>query len=129
MEPGQTSKDSWGVTWDFKEGQIGPFPVHDDEHKVIKDIAVWRKYVKKPVVPTSDEMWAPAVAHANGVDRNEEFVTAFVGPGVFEMTHHLMSMEDALIAYYVDPEAMHELIDFLTEYELEFAKIMIDRIS
>ena len=77
MEYGQRSKDSWGVTWEFKEGQLAPFPVHDYEHKVIKDIKDWKKYVKAPEIPTSDEKWAPAIAHANAVDRNEEFVTAF----------------------------------------------------
>jgi hypothetical protein len=128
MRPGQISKDSWGISWIFKEGQLGPFPVHDDEHKVLKDIADWEKYVKKPVIPTADEIWAPALAHANAVDRNEEFVTAIVAPGVFEMTHHLMSMQDSLIAFYEEPEAMHELIDYITEYELELGKALIHRI-
>jgi hypothetical protein len=128
MEPGKTSKDDWGITWIFKEGQIGAFPVHDDEHKVIKDITDWRKYIKKPVIPTSDDMWAPAIAHANAVDRNEELVTVMVAPGVFEMTHHMMGMEDALMALYEEPEAMHELIHFIAEYELELAKALIDRI-
>lgn len=128
MNYGKTWKDQWGITWQWPEGQIGMFPVHDDEHKVLKDITEWRKYVKAPAIETSDEAWAAAVAHANSVDRNEEFVTPFVAPGVFEMTHHLMSMEDALMALYEEPEAMHELIDYLTERELAFARVLIDKI-
>lgn len=125
---GKTWRDHWGITWNWPEGQLGMFPVHDEEHKVLKDITEWRKYVKTPEIITSDEMWAPAVAHANAVDRNEEYVTAFFAPGIFEMTHHLMSMEDALMALYEEPEAMHEFIDFLTQYELDFAKVYIDKI-
>lgn len=125
---GKTWTDHWGITWNWPEGQLGMFPVHDDEHKVLKDITEWKKYVKAPVIETSDEAWAPAVAHANAVDRNEEYVTAFVAPGVFEMTHHLMSMEDALMALYEEPEAMHEFIDYLTDRELGFAKVLIDKI-
>ena len=128
MKYGQTWKDQWGITWRWPEGQIGMFPVHDEEHKVLKDISEWKKYVKSPAIETSDEAWAPAVAHANAVDRNVEFVTPFIAPGVFEMTHHLMSMEDALMALYEEPEAMHEFIDFLTERELAFAKVLIDKI-
>jgi len=102
--------------------------VHDAEHKVLKDITEWKKYVKAPAVKTSDEAWVAAVAHANAVDRNEQFVTAFVWPGLFEMTHNLMGMEDALMALYEEPEAMHELIGCLLEYELEYAKVLIDRL-
>ena len=125
---GGTWKDHWGITWKWPEGQLGKFPVHDDEYKVIKDITEWKKYVKAPGIETTDEIWAPAVAHANAVDRNQEYVTAFFAPGIFEMTHHLMSMENALMALYEEPEVMHEFIDFLTQYELDFAKIYIDKI-
>ncbi|WP_088226056.1 uroporphyrinogen decarboxylase family protein [Desulfosporosinus sp. FKB] len=127
-EPGQTIKNNWGITFRWPEGQLGGFPVHDEEHKVLKDITEWKSYVKVPPIPTADEDWAPAIAHAKTVDRNKEFVTVFVAPGVFEMTHHLMSMEDALMALYEEPEAMHELIDRLTEQELAYAKVLIDRL-
>lgn len=120
--------DQWGITWRFPKGQIGGFPVHDEEHKVIKDITQWEKYVKKPTVPTSKESWEPAIAHAKSVDREEEFVTAMYAPGVFEMTHHLMGMEDALMAYYEEPEAMEGLLDLITQYELEIAEMTIDRL-
>lgn len=32
------------------------------------------------------------------------------------------------MAFYEEPEAMHELINYITEFELEFAEILIDRI-
>lgn len=38
-----------------------------------------------------------------------------------------MGMEDALANFYEEPEEMKELIDFLTECELDFAKTMIER--
>ncbi len=127
--PGGDGHDVWGVTWSWPEGQIGAFPVHDDEHKVIKDITQWRKYISKPVLPTADQVWAPAIAAASKIDRNDQYVTVIAAPGLFEMTHHLMGMEDALMAYYEEPEAMHELIDYLTEFELDLAKIYIDKLK
>lgn len=121
-------KNEWGVTFSWPEDQLGGFPVHDDEHIVIKDIDNWRDYVKAPEIKDTDEAWAPAIAHANTVDREEKFVTAFVAPGLFEQCHHLMRMENALIAFYENPDEMHELIDCLVEHELRYAKVMIDRI-
>jgi len=127
-QPGKEMKTSWGVTFRWPEGQLGQFPVHDEEHKVLKDITEWKKYVKVPVIKTADEDWAAAVAHAKAIDRKEQFITVFYNPGIFEMTHHLMGIDDALIAYSEEPEAMHELIDCLTEFELAFAKEIVSRV-
>lgn len=126
--PGTEVKNKWGITFRWPADQIGSFPVHDEEHKVLKDITKWKESVKAPSVFYTDEEWAPAIAHANSVDRNDKFVTSICAPGIFEMTHHLMSMEDALMAFYEEPEAMQELIDYVVEYELAYAKEYIDHI-
>ena len=120
--------NEWGVTIRWPEGQLGAFPVHDDEHIVIKDITKWRDYVKAPAVECSDEAWAVAVADAAAVDRNDQYVTVFVAPGIFEQVHYLMSMEESLMAYYEEPEAMHELIDYIVEFELKLAKEFVDHL-
>jgi uroporphyrinogen-III decarboxylase len=127
--PGTRVKNKWGITFDWPADQIGSFPMHDEEHKVLKDIANWRAYVKAPSVKYTDEEWAAAVEHANNVDRNEKYVTAFCAPGIFEMTHHLMSMEDSLMALYEEPESMKELIDYVVEYELAYAEEYLKHIK
>ena len=129
LTPGERVTDSWGVTFDFPEGQIGCFPLQDDEHKVLKDITQWETVVKSPVLDTSDEAWGPSIEIANAVDRNEKFVAACHMPGVFEMTHHMMGMEDALMALYEEPECMHGLIERITNFELERAQMIVDRIK
>lgn len=126
--PGTEVKNKWGITFRWPEGQIGSFPVHDEEHKALKDITKWKESVKSPSVFYTDEEWAAAIAHANSVDRNDKFVTTFCAPGIFEMTHHLMGIEDALMAFYEEPEAMQELIDYVVVYELAYAKEVIDHI-
>lgn len=119
--PGQTVKNQWGVTVAWPEGQPGAFPVHGDL-TVIKDIAEWKKYVNMPNVKFSDEEWSAAVEHANSTNRDEKFVTAVFFYGIFEQVHFLMGVENALMAYYEEPEAMHELIDFIVEHEIEYAR-------
>ena len=120
--------NEWGVTTRWPEGQIGAFPVHDEEHTLVKDITKWRDVVKAPNIIHPEEAWADAIATANAVDRNEQYVTVFVAPGLFEHVHYLMSMEEALMAYYEEPEAMHELIEYITEWELKLAKEFVDHL-
>jgi len=126
--PGKESLTPWGVTYRWPEGQLGGFPVHDEEHIVLKDITEWEKYVKAPSVIFPEERWEPAIKHANSVDRKDKYVTVFVAPGLFEMTHHLMRMENALTSYYEEPEKMHELIDYITDYEIRYAEQLIKHI-
>lgn len=126
---GQTITNEWGVTMAWPEDQLGPFPVHDETHRAIKDITKWRETIKCPTVEFSDERWAPAVKRAAAVDRNDKYVTVFFASGTFEMTHFLMGMEDAMMNFYEEPECMHELIDFLTDYEIRYAQQIIERIK
>ncbi|QSX09018.1 uroporphyrinogen decarboxylase [Alkalibacter rhizosphaerae] len=121
--------NDWGVYYSWPVGQLGGFPVHDEEHIVIKDIENWKEYVKAPEVIDDDESWAKAEAHAKAVDRNEKYCGVFVAPGLFEQCHHLMRMENALTAFYEYPDEMHELIDYLTEYELKLAEVLIRRVK
>lgn len=120
--------NEWGVTLRWPQGQIGSFPVHDEEHVVIKDITKWRDYVKAPNFEYPAEKWSAAIETANAVDRNDQYVTVYVSPGLFEHTHFLMSMEEALMAFYEEPDAMHELIDYLVDFELRLAKQFIDHL-
>ncbi|MEG1384744.1 MAG: uroporphyrinogen decarboxylase family protein [Oscillospiraceae bacterium] len=123
MRPGELDKvNAWGITFSWPAGLPGGFPVHDEEHIVCKDITKWREYVHAPNIVFSPEEWAPFVKEAEAVDRNEYFATPFVAPGLFEQCHHLMSIEEALINFYDEPECMHELIDYLTEWELQYAE-------
>ncbi|UWG97231.1 uroporphyrinogen decarboxylase [Dehalobacter sp. DCM] len=125
---GEEVVNEWGVTLRWPEGQMASFPVHDSEHKVIKDITKWRETVKAPNVICPEEAWAKAQAAVAAIDRNEEFATVFIAPGIFEHLHYLMGMEDALMSFYEEPEAMHELIDYITEFELALAKELVDHL-
>jgi uroporphyrinogen-III decarboxylase len=114
-------KNGWGITLSWPIGTPGAFPVHDEEHIVCKDITNWRDVVKAPDIIFPAELWAPTIAEAEAVDRSEEFVTVFTAPGIFERCHYLLSIEEALIDFYEEPEALKELIDYLTEWELAYA--------
>ena len=128
MQPGKTVQDEWGITWQWPEGQLGPFPVHDEEHIVLKDIKNWRDYVHPPKVEHPKEVWQAAIDHANKVNKKEKFYSVFMAPGIFEMCHHLMGIENAMMAFYDAPECMHELIGFLVEYEMKMADQIVEHL-
>ena len=122
VKGGPNVVNQWGVTISFPDGMPGPFPVHDQEHIVCKDITEWEKYVKAPNVIYTPEEWAPFVAEAEKIDRDEYFVTPFVAPGVFEQCHYLQEIQNCLMNFYLEPEAMHELVDYITDWEVAYAQ-------
>jgi uroporphyrinogen-III decarboxylase len=127
VDEGSERVNAWGVTNIFPVGAPGPFPLHDEEKTVLKDITLWKEQLKAPD-PTiyPEEQWADAIAQANAVDRKERFVAPFFMTGIFEKLHYLMGMEETMINFYEEPEAMHDLIDFLADWEIQAAKVIID---
>jgi hypothetical protein len=128
--PGGTPvKDSWGVTRAWPANVPGAFPVHDEAHKVLKDITQWEKVVKAPKLDYPQSEWDKYKPQIAEVDKNEVFVTLFGAPGIFEQLHYLMGMDDCLLAFYEEPEAMKELINYVTEWKLGYAKKLCDNFA
>ena len=118
-------QDDWGVWQQWAEGQPGAFPLHDMEHRVIKDFEDWKEYVKRPVpAKTVESDWEPQIAQAEAVDRTQKFATAYMIPGMLERTHHLGEIQATMMGFYECPDEMHDLISYITEYELEFAECL-----
>jgi len=121
VPPGETKVNGWGVTNSWPEGTPGQFPVHTPDKIVIKDITHWQDYVHGPEIVLSNAEWEPFVKEMETIDRNEYFTTAFIAPGIFEQCHHLSEIQNALINFYEEPEHMHDLIKYLTEWEIKQA--------
>ena len=120
--PGSEYVNGWGVTIRWVPGTPGPFPVHDDAHKVLKDVTAWKDVVHAPSLDFTEEDWAPFAARAAQIDSRELLPTTTVAPGIFEQLHYLMGMDDCMINFYLEPEAIKELIDYITDFELRFAE-------
>lgn len=124
--PGMTVVNGWGVTIQWPEGVPGPFPVHTEDAKVIKDITKWRDVIKSPPLDYPESEWAKYIPAVEAVDREEYFATCFIAPGIFEQTHYLMGVDSALMALYEEPEAMKELIEYITNWELGYAEVLCE---
>lgn len=125
--PGVPYKDGWGVL-QVLEGP-GVMPIHNDESIVLKDITEWKDVVVPPSLDNIPESaWEPLDALAASVDRDDQYLTMCVFPGLLERFHHLMGMQEAMIALMTEPEASAELVNFIADWEIEYAKLQIDRI-
>jgi hypothetical protein len=116
-------KNAWGVTNSWPEHVPGSFPVHTPETIVVKDIEHWRDYVHAPKLDFPDEEWAMCKERMfDPIDGNMVFKAPFIAPGIFEQTHHLCEISNALIYYMTNPDEMHDLIAYILDYELEMAE-------
>lgn len=112
--------NAWGVTRSWPLGTPGAFPVHTPDRIVIRDIENWRSQLNVPSVEFDPQEWESFVRQAEQVDRSQQFVTPIIAPGIFEQCHYLMEIQNCLLAFYEYPEEMHEIIDCLTQFELDY---------
>lgn len=126
---GRDTLDAWGTTIRWLEGDHAAMPYITDDNKVCPDITQWRKTVKAPPLDFPAQAWENAKRDAEAVDRKEKMVTGLMVQGLFEQLHFLMGFEDALINLLLEPEAMHELLDYILDYKMEYAKKLIDTIQ
>ena len=122
VKGGPNVVNGWGITRSWPANVPGAFPVHTPETIVCKDIEHWQDYVHAPTTDFTDEQWGIAKSLYAPIDTTKSFSTTLYVSGLFEMTHHLCSIGDALMYYITNPDEMKDLIKYLTEWELKVAE-------
>lgn len=120
-QDGKVHYDPWGTAYCFHPDAPGPHPVVNDQNAVIKDIENWKDSLKVPDLKNLD--WESAAAMAKDVNRGEYFATVFAPSGLFERSHHLMGMENALMNYMEYPEEMADLLRVIADYKIEWFRL------
>ncbi|MGI6218217.1 MAG: uroporphyrinogen decarboxylase family protein [Coriobacteriales bacterium] len=128
FEIGVPAKNAWGVWQLLAEGEPGVMPLTDDEHKLITDVTEWRDQLNTPQLIYPDEEWESTIAQVKDVDRDDVYIAPFLGNGIFEKLHYFMGMEDAMCNFYEEPEAMHDLIDYITDFEIKQAEEIVKHV-
>ena len=124
---GSVSKDRWGTTILFPADAPGATPHITPDDKVCPDVTRWRDFVHAPDLGANcTEGWEDCARMAREAAGDQKLVCGFMGTGIFEQTHFLMGFEDTLTNFYEHPAEMHELIDYITEYRLDYVKRLID---
>ena len=123
MTPGMENvQNAWGVYSSFPKNVPGAFPVHTKDKILVKDIEHWQDYVKAPSLAFTDEQWAICRSMYDGVDSEKAFKAVFVAPGLFEQCHYFCEISNALTYYIEYPDEMHDMIRYLTDWELQLAE-------
>lgn len=127
--PGATVKDVWGVTLAWEADQPGVMPLEGEEYLVCPDITCWREKVIAPDLDSinfdyTDVLAQKAYAHSQG-----KLAMAFSPIGIFELLHNLLGFQNALMDFLIEPEEMHELIDYITEFRMKHFKLIAENIQ
>ena len=126
---GTDSYDRWGTFISFPEDQPAAVPIVTPQNQVVQDIEQWEKYVKVPdLVANCSEGWEIAKANKAAIDQNEYLTMTVMGTGIFEQLHMLMTFEDSLCNLSIYPDEMHALIDVITEYRLQYMKLIVENL-
>jgi len=126
---GEDTLNPFGITIRWKKGEHAGMPYITEKTKVCPDVTKWRDYVKKPNIKFPEEAWEPSKAALAAVDKKERLATGLLITGLFEQLHYLMGFEDTLMNFLLEPEAMHELLDYLLEFKLEYVKELFDHLE
>ena len=124
---GTVSVDRWGTTISFPQDAPGPMPVHGEGVTVCPDITRWRETVHAPDLDAACAAgWDACQRHAALAEAEGRLLAGFMGTGIFEQCHFLMGFEDTLTNLYEHSDEMHELIETITEYRLDYVRRLID---
>ena len=127
---GSVSVDRWGTTISFPENAPGAIPVNHGDLAVCRDITHWRDTVHAPdLAANCGSGWEECRTRARAAAGDTQLVAGFMGTGIFEQCHFLMGFENTLVNLYEHPREMHELIEYITEYRLEYVKLLIDGLA
>lgn len=125
---GETVKDPWGVTVYWGEDEPGVMPIINEDTKVLKDITEWRKYVHAPKLAEMDLDWSAAKEQAAQIRDQGQLTMSLMATGLFEQSHYLMGFEDTLVNLLMEPDDMHEFLDYLLEYKMTYARILVENL-
>ena len=122
---GEPVKDGWGVTKVWPVGTLVRF------HCTMTSIWFAKTspmgLCKAPRVDYPDSAWEDVVNRTKAINKEEQF-HRFSYPGLFETCHNLLGIQNCLINFYQEPERMHELIDYITDYQMAVAEQICDRL-
>ncbi|MBF7095631.1 uroporphyrinogen decarboxylase family protein [Alkalibacter mobilis] len=119
-QDGSEHVDSWGTVRIFLPGAPGPHPHLTKENIVIKDIEKWEEQLVIPSIQDLD--WSAAREQSLSINREEKLACIFSPGGLFERSHFLMGMENALMNYLEYPEEMKALLRKIADYKIEFIR-------
>lgn len=118
---GVEGEDMWGVRWT----NLGPDPGLDGStvtpgSKKLSSISEWKNEITFPDIDSMPlaAIWKDSIETAKSL-REEMVIQGMLLSGPWERMNELLGMEDALCAFYEDPDAVHEFLGAMCEYKIK----------
>lgn len=90
---------------------------------LMEDLDNWRDYVKAPDLDSYD--WESIAGEiTKNWDRENRISLCMLLNGPFERMHTMMGFENAVCAFYDNPDEVHELFELITEHKCRYIKIL-----
>lgn len=126
---GSNSYDRFGTYIAFPEDQPAAVPIVTKENQVIKDIENWKDYLKVPDLRANcSEGWEDCLRQKAEAEASGLMSLSILGTGIFEQLHMLMTFEDTLCNFLLYPDEMHELIEVITDYRMEYLRLIVEKL-
>ncbi|MBI5835217.1 MAG: methyltransferase [Armatimonadetes bacterium] len=123
--PGAAGYDAFGVHWSYDPAaEGGTYPTRGGHP--VTDLRRWREQVTIPDVAALD--WSAVRGRGLAIDRETHLVQGFVEMGLFERAYLLLGMEEALMAFVGEPEAMADLLGALADYKIALISAFDDAV-
>jgi hypothetical protein len=110
-----TGFDWWGQHWTFEPTIGGAIPTPG--YRVISDITKWREEVKFPDLDAVN--WAGDAQLQTARYDPDRCHMFNVTEGMFERLHELMPMDEAMVAFYEEPECVKEFFEAMVPYKIK----------
>ena len=116
----ETGKNSWGV--EYASDIFGTGMLPKPGQFMLTDVTKWRDIIKAPYRLDYDfKAAAEADLAAQAWDKETQVSNIFgLGGGYFLQLSGFMGFEGTMFAMYDQPDALHELLDYLCDYDCWF---------
>lgn len=122
-------KDHWGVEYISSKESAGAI-IPKTWDFLLKDITKWRDVIKAPSLEGIDwEQLAKKSIEATGINRDETCCAFNLHFGYFQNLMAFMGFEEGLMMFYEEPEEVHALLNYLSDFYCEVAGKIIDYIK
>jgi Uroporphyrinogen-III decarboxylase len=115
-ERGRGGLDMFGVNW-LVTPDTGYEAIPSPFDHILDDITKWKDIIKFPDLDNMD--WAAAAKKdLEGYDRDSKLLCLYSMEGNFNRLESFLGVEDAMVAMYLEPEAVMELLNAYTEFKI-----------
>ncbi|MDR0915637.1 MAG: veratrol--corrinoid protein metyltransferase [Oscillospiraceae bacterium] len=124
-------RDIWGVNY-LPTESTGAALIPDSREFIlpIEKLPHWRDIIKAPDLSGIDweRMCLPDI-EKQGIDRTQTALFLSLHVGYFQLLMSFMGFADGLLAFYEEPDAVHELLEYLSEFYMQIADATLDLVK